>query len=60
MTAHRVIPDFTHPGLWRVRWPDGQVSDMTNLSRAKDALASFLETEKRRAKGWQRRQGRPG
>jgi hypothetical protein len=32
-----VIPDNEYPGMWRIRWPDGQLSDMANLSRAKDA-----------------------
>jgi hypothetical protein len=32
-----VRPDDTWPAMWRVHWPDGQVSDMVNLSRAKDA-----------------------
>jgi hypothetical protein len=43
-----VKPDLTHPGMWRVQWPDGRLSDMTNLSRAKDAIASFMESEERR------------
>jgi hypothetical protein len=34
--AH-VIPDDEWPNMWRVLWPDGQTSDMTNLTRAKDA-----------------------
>ena len=33
----RVVPDLKWPGMWRVRMPDGWVSDMTNLARAKDA-----------------------
>jgi hypothetical protein len=32
-----VIPDDEHAGMWRIRWPDGQLSDMVNLARAKDA-----------------------
>lgn len=32
-------PDW--PGLWRVHMPDGHVTDMVNLTRAKDA-ASIL------------------
>jgi hypothetical protein len=34
--------------LWRVHWPDGAISDMTNLSRAKDAATRFAETAERR------------
>jgi hypothetical protein len=44
----KVVPDAAHPGMWRVRWPDGRLSDMTNLTRAKDAVACFMETEERR------------
>jgi len=33
-----------------VRWPDGRLSDMTNLTRAKDAVTCFVETEQRRHK----------
>jgi hypothetical protein len=47
----KVVPDAAHPGMWRVRWPDGHLSDMTNLTRAKDAVACFMETEKRRQRG---------
>jgi hypothetical protein len=47
----KVVPDAAHPGTWRVRWPDGRLSDMTNLTRAKDAVACFMETEERRQRG---------
>ena len=46
-----VGPDATYPGMWRVQWPDGRLSDMTNLTRAKDAVACFMETEERRQRG---------
>lgn len=49
------LPDGTHPGMWRVRWPDGRLSDITNLSRAKDAITSFMESEGRRQRGRQSR-----
>jgi hypothetical protein len=32
-----VVPANEYAGMWRIRWPDGQSSDMVNLSRAKDA-----------------------
>jgi hypothetical protein len=47
----KVVPDVAHPGMWRVRWPDGRLSDITNLTRAKDAVACFMETEERRQRG---------
>jgi hypothetical protein len=38
-----VIPDKAWPGMWRVRTPDGWLSDMANLSRAKDAAMAIAE-----------------
>jgi hypothetical protein len=32
-----VVPDKTYAGMWRVKFPDGSLSDMANLTRAKDA-----------------------
>ena len=32
-----VIADGRYPGMYRVRMPDGSLSDMVNLTRAKDA-----------------------
>ena len=52
-TRPKVVPDEAHPGMWRVRWPDGRVSDMTNLTRAKDAVTFFIETEERRQRAAQ-------
>jgi hypothetical protein len=49
----KLMPDTTHPGMWWVRWPDGRLSDLTNLARAKDAVACFIETEERRERGRQ-------
>ena len=33
--------DQIWPGMWRVRLPDGYLTDMVNLSRAEDAAASL-------------------
>ena len=49
-----VVPDKTYPGMWRMRWPDGRVSDMANLTRAKDAVACFGESLERKRRGRQR------
>jgi hypothetical protein len=32
-----VVKDETYGGMWRVRAPDGRLSDMVNLSRAREA-----------------------
>ena len=53
----KVVPDPARPGMWRVRWPDGRLSDITNLTRAKDAITCFIETEERRQRGRQRPSG---
>jgi len=44
----KVIPDADFPGMYRVRWPDGTLSDIVNLSRANDAVACWLEAAERR------------
>ena len=36
-----VKPDAKWPNMWRVHLPNGQVSDMTNLTQARDAAQSF-------------------
>jgi hypothetical protein len=46
-----VVLDLARPGMWRVQWLDGRLSDMTNLTRAKDAITCFIETEERRQRG---------
>ena len=35
-----VVRDSKHPSMWRVRLPDGRLSDMANRTWAKDAAAS--------------------
>jgi hypothetical protein len=37
----RIVPDPKWPGMYRIRRPDGTLSDMTNLTRCRDALRSF-------------------
>lgn len=37
--AKGIVADLQHPGMYRLRFSDG-LSDMTNLTRAKDALRS--------------------
>jgi hypothetical protein len=38
-----VVPDTHWSGMWRIAWPDGRLSDMVNLARAKDAAAAIAE-----------------
>lgn len=39
----QIVPDGTYPAMWRMSWPDGQLSDMANLSRIKDAAVAICE-----------------
>jgi hypothetical protein len=34
-------PDGLYPAMWRILWPDGALSPMGNLSRAKEAAVLF-------------------
>lgn len=36
-----VVPDTKYPQMWRVKLPDGKLSDMVNLTRAKDAAVTL-------------------
>src|SRR5437868_4852609 len=36
-----IVPDAKYPAMWRVRLPDGRLTDMANRTRAKDAAASI-------------------
>ena len=36
-----IVPDAKWPGMYRIRRPDGSLTDMVNLTRAKDALAEM-------------------
>jgi hypothetical protein len=38
-----VVPDFDWPDMWRIAWPDGRLSDLVNLPRAKDAAEAISE-----------------
>ena len=39
----RIGVDSKRPGMYRIKRPDGSLSDMVNLTRARDALRSFDE-----------------
>jgi hypothetical protein len=36
-----IVPDTAFPGMYRLKRADGTLSDMTNLARARDALAAM-------------------
>jgi hypothetical protein len=37
----RIVPDGRWLGMFRLRLPDGSLSDILNLTRARDALAAI-------------------
>jgi len=39
----QAVPDAVYPEMWRLLWPDGQLSDLANLSRIKDAAIAICE-----------------
>jgi hypothetical protein len=43
-----IVPDVKWPDMYRLRSPDGALTDLTNITRARDALTelahSFEET----------------
>jgi hypothetical protein len=39
----RIVPDPKWPGMYRIKQPDGSLSDMANLTRCRDGLRSFDE-----------------
>jgi hypothetical protein len=43
VARYRLVPDGRWPGMWRIRRPDGTLTDMVNLTRAKDALLHLID-----------------
>jgi hypothetical protein len=39
----RIVPDPKWSGMYRIKRPDGSLSDMANLTRCRDALRGFDE-----------------
>jgi len=53
-----VVPVTVYPGMWQVRSPDGRLTDMANLTRAKEAaVAIAVETLNAEKRGRQRSLG---
>jgi len=50
-SGYSVVEDGRWPNMWRVLLPDGSLSDMINLSRAKDAALAFLDRDLRAGVG---------
>jgi hypothetical protein len=45
----RIVADARRPGMWRLQLADGTLTDLVNLTRARDALASLAAA--RRSQG---------
>jgi len=41
------VPDAKYPGMYRLLLPGGGLSDVVNLTRAKDALRALAERNQR-------------
>jgi hypothetical protein len=39
----KIVPDAKWPAMYRIRRPDGTLTDMVNQARARDALRAALE-----------------
>lgn len=42
---HTLVEDTQYPGMWRVRYPDGTLSDMFNITRANALLHHMVRAE---------------
>ena len=43
--SYTVVPDLEWPAMYRVRRPNGTLTDMVNLTRARDAARHFADQE---------------
>jgi len=44
-SGYAVVPDLNWPKMYRVRRPDGSITDVVNLSRARDAARNLAWVE---------------
>lgn len=49
MKKAKIIKDSIYPEMYRVVWPDGEISDMINKTRANDAVIRYEKYERRNA-----------
>jgi hypothetical protein len=47
LSGYSVVPDQKYPQMWRVKCPDGRLSDMVNRTRAKDAAMAMFDRDLR-------------
>lgn len=42
-SLHKLVQDSVYPEMYRIKWSDGELSDMVNKTRAKDAIRRYEE-----------------
>jgi hypothetical protein len=47
LSGYSIVPDEKYPQMWRVKHPNGRLSDMVNRIRAKDAAMAMLDRDLR-------------
>lgn len=45
LALSEIYRDATYPEMWRVKLPEGGLSDMVNRTRAKEAAFTFLNCQ---------------
>jgi hypothetical protein len=53
LSGYSIVRDERYNWMWRVRRPDGSISDMVNRIRAKDAPQLMLQQDLNRSRGAQ-------
>lgn len=43
----KLIQDKKYSNMYHIEWPEGEVSDMVNKTRARDAIRRYEEYERR-------------
>jgi hypothetical protein len=46
-SSYSIVPDERYPQMWRVRCPNGSLSDMVNRTRAKDAAMTMIGKDRK-------------
>lgn len=44
-TKHFIVKDEIHPDMYRIKFPDGELSDMANFTRTRYKLKGYLADE---------------
>ncbi len=47
LTLPELIRDEVYPGMYRVRWEDGLISDIVNKTRVTETIRRYLERKGR-------------